>query len=97
MAARNETRIQMITHDREQELETNFAEFEKLLPTFQAQDNGKYVLMRYGKTVNIFDSNKDALIFAQAQFSDGMYSIQQITNKVMDLGYFSYAMPDSAV
>jgi hypothetical protein len=85
------------TADRRRELEMNYTEFEKLLPTFAPQENGKFVLMRHGKKVNIFDSAKDALLFAQAQFSDGMYSVQQITTQTVDLGYFSHAMPGAAI
>ena len=81
----------------QRELEENYKAFEKLMPNFRAQDNGKFVLMRNGKQVNIFDSAKDAVIFAEAQFPDGMYSVQQVTSKVVDLGYFSHAVPDRSV
>ncbi len=82
---------------RQAELENNYKEFEKLLPTFGPQEHGKFVLMRHGQKVNIFDSAKDAVIFAEAQFKDGMYSVQQITAKPVDLGYFSHAVPSSGV
>ena len=87
----------MAEDTRIRELEDNYKAFEKLMPTFRAPDNGKYVLMRHGKQVNIFDSAKDAVIYAEAQFPDGMYSVQQVTNKIVDLGYFSHAMPNRAV
>ena len=78
-------------------LEDNYAAFEKLLPAFKAQDNGKFALMREGELVNVFDTAKDAVLYAEAQYKDGRYSVQQITNAVVDLGYFSHAMPGSAV
>jgi hypothetical protein len=79
------------------ELENNYREFEKLLPTFLPQEHGKFVLMRRGQKVNVFDSAKDAVIFAEAQFKDGIYSVQQITIKTVDLGYFSHAVPNGGV
>jgi len=78
-------------------LEENYAAFEQLLPTFKPQDNGKFALMRDAKLVNIFDTAKDAIIYAQAQFKDERYSVQQITKQVVDLGYFSHALPGSTV
>ena len=82
----------MINPERQKELEDNYWAFQKLLPSFRPEDNGKFVLMRHGEKVHIFDSPKDAVIFAQAQFPDGMYSVQQITNRTVDLGYFSHAV-----
>jgi len=79
------------------ELENNYKEFEKLQPVFPPQDNGKFVLMRHGGKINVFDSAKDAVIFAEAQFKDGMYSVQQVNAKPVDLGYFSHAVPSSSV
>ncbi len=84
-------------NQRKKELEENYKAFEKLMPTFAPQDNGKFVLMRHGQKVNIFDSAKDAIIFAKAQFEDGMYSVQQIIVEAIDLGYFSHAVRDSGV
>ena len=77
------------------ELEGNYRAFEKLLPTLRPQD--KFALLRHGDLINIFDSTKDALIFASAQFPDGMYSVQQVTNKTIELGYFSHAVLNSNV
>lgn len=82
----------MTTPDRQKELEDNYRAFQQLLPSFRPEDNGKFVLMRHGKQVNIFDSTKDAIIFAQAQFPDGMYSVQQVNARTVDLGYFSHAV-----
>ena len=48
--------------------------------------------MRDEKVIQAFDSAGDARIFAEAQFPDGLYSIQQVTATVMDMGYFSHAV-----
>lgn len=87
----------MSTPELQQELEMNYRAFERLLPNYPAHLNGKFVLMRHGEQINIFDSAKDALLFATAQFRDGMYSVQQITSRTVDLGYFSHAVPSSLV
>ncbi len=53
---------------------------------------GKYVLLRKSELIQKFDTAGDALIYAQAQFPDGLYSIQEVTGHIIDLGYFSHAM-----
>ena len=97
MGVTEKTTMSATNAARQTELENNYKAFEKLLPTYRVQDVGKYVLMRHGQQVNIFDSAKDAIIFAEAQFTDGMYSVQQITSKTVDLGYFSHAVPRSRI
>ena len=76
----------------ELELEQNFEAFQKLLPELIGPHAGKFVLMRNREQVQVFDSAADALKYAKAQFEDGMYSVQQVTDHVVDLGYFSHAV-----
>jgi hypothetical protein len=85
------------TDARKVELERNYGEFEKLLPKFRPHEMGKFALMRDGKLINIFDSAKDAVLFADAQFKDDMYSVQHINPKPADLGYFSHAVSISSI
>ena len=76
----------------EQELINNYKAFQKLLPELEPTDAGKYALMRKGKLSQIFDSPGDAMKFAEEKYTDGLYSIQQITDRVVELGYFSHAV-----
>ena len=48
--------------------------------------------MRTKKVVDSFDSARDAAIYARVEFPDGLYSIQQVIDQVVDLGYFSHAV-----
>jgi len=76
----------------QQEVDKNYEAFSKLLPDVLQTHRGKFALLRKEKLIHIFDSAGDAKIFAEAQFPDGLFSIQQITNRVVELGYFSHAM-----
>ena len=78
--------------EREQELTNNYNVFRELLPDLSRTHAGKFALMRQGELVQIFDSPADALKFAEAQYSDDLFSIQQITDRVVELGYFSHAV-----
>ena len=73
-------------------VDRNYEAFKALLPDLIKTHLGKYALLREQAVVETFDTAGDAMKFAEAQFSDGLFSIQKITAQVVDLGYFSHAM-----
>ena len=74
------------------EVDKNFEAFRTMLPDLMKDHAGKYVLLRKSELIQKFDTAGDALIYAQAQFPDGLYSIQEVTGHTIDLGYFSHAV-----
>ncbi len=78
-------------------VDQNFKAFQKLLPTLLETQPGKYALMREGQAVEFFDSARDAVIYAEKEFPDHLFSVQRVTRKIVDLGYFSYAVPHQSV
>ena len=79
--------------DVQAEVDKNFEAFKAMLPELLKDHAGKHVLLRDAKLIEKFDTAGDALIYAQAQFPDGLYSIQEVTGHTIDLGFFSHAMP----
>ena len=79
--------------DIQAEVDRNFEAFKALLPDLLKDHVGRYVLLRDAKFIQKFDTAGDAMIYAQAQFPDGLYSIQEVTGRTIDLGFFSHAMP----
>jgi hypothetical protein len=77
---------------KERAVNDNFVAFQQMLPTLMPAHAGKFALLRDGKVVEFFDSVGDAIKFAQANYSDDLYSVQQVTSEVEDLGYFSHAV-----
>ncbi len=75
------------------EVDKNFEAFKVMLPNLMKDHAGKFVLLRKSTLIQKFDTAGDALIYAQAQFPDGFYSIQEVTGHTIDLGFFSHAMP----
>lgn len=73
------------------EVDHNYEAFKELLPTLVQQHNGKFALMRHQKLEHIFDSVHDAVVFAKAKYEDELFSVQEITERTADLGYFSHA------
>ena len=73
-------------------VDENFEAFQRLLPSLLEAHRGKYALMREGEAIEFFDSARDAMIYGQKEYTDSMFSVQQVTSKVVDLGYFSHAV-----
>jgi len=84
-------------HEIQAEVDANFEAFKNELPLLLTSHPGKYALLHKKKVINIFDTAGDAQKYAEAQYPDGLYSIQQIVGGLTDLGYFSHAMHISSV
>jgi hypothetical protein len=76
----------------QEEVDRNFEEFNKELPKLINTYLGKYALMRNREFIGFYDTAVDALTSANQLFSDGLFSIQRVTDKAIDLGFYSHAM-----
>ena len=74
------------------EVDRNYGAFQKLLPELVEEHNGRFALMRGEKVVQIFDSVHDAVVFAKEKYDDDLFSVQEITERIVDLGFFSHAI-----
>lgn len=73
----------------QQEVDRNYEAFKTMLPELLKNDAGRTALMRGGKVVACFDTDRDAIEAGRKMFEDQRFSIQEITNRAVDLGYFS--------
>jgi hypothetical protein len=76
----------------QEEVDRNFEEFEKLLPTIIGAYREKYALMKDRKILGYYSSAEDARVAASSFIADGIYSIQHVTDTSINLGFFSYAV-----
>ena len=74
------------------EVDRNYGAFQKLLPELVEEHNGRFALMRGEKVEQIFDSVHDAVVFAKEKYDDDLFSVQEITERIVDLGFFSHAI-----
>ena len=81
----------MISTRKLYELRQNYDAFMRVLPTLIDDHEGQHVLMRHGEVVDYFDSVRDALTQAGTEFDDDLFSIQEVTSAVADLGWYSRA------
>lgn len=76
------------------QVETNYAAFKKLLPSLMVDHKGQFALMHDSEVVEFFDTARDAFLAGQQLYeSQDEFSVQEVKDTVVDLGYFSYAMP----
>jgi len=76
---------------KQNEVTENYKEFQKLLPALAKDHCGEFVLMRNRKIVEFFDTARDAMVYAAKTFPDNIFSVQEVTDKPVDLGWFSHA------
>jgi hypothetical protein len=77
----------------QEEVDRNYDVFRRLLPTILNDHRGSYALMRDGEIVTYFTTALDARAAGEKLFPDGLFSVQQVTDAAIDLGFFSYAVP----
>jgi hypothetical protein len=76
----------------EAEVDRNFEAFEAILGSILPVRRGEFVLMRHGGIVSYFPSESDALAEGRHRFEDGVFSVQEVTDRPVDLGFFSHAI-----
>lgn len=68
-----------------------------MLPNLLAAHRDKYVLMKDGKILGYYSTAEDAAVAAETFIPDGLYSIQEVTDSPINLGFFNYAVPVNTV
>ena len=74
------------------EVDRNYEAFQARLPELLPTSRGQWALLRHGEVEVIFDTARDAQLAGEKLFDDGLFSVQQVTDGVVDLGWFSHAV-----
>lgn len=72
------------------EVDRNYDAFVRLLSKILPEHRDQVALMRDGKIVGYFDKPGDAYRAGLGQFPDGIFSIQEVTDEPIDLGFWSH-------
>jgi hypothetical protein len=73
----------------QRQIDENFDYFERNLSRFLQSHAGEYVLLRDREEVGFFDAAVDALREGKRRFPDGIFSIQEVTDQPLDLGFLT--------
>ena len=76
----------------QKEIDANFEAFQKVLPDLLPCEADRWALMRHGECVDFYDTLRDAETAGRAMYKDRIFSVQQVSTAVVDLGWFSHAV-----
>lgn len=80
----------------EQEIDRNFDFFLRHLNRYLPDHLGQFALLKNCQVIDFFGKLIEAERVGNQRFPDGIYSIQEVTDNPVDLGYMNYAI-DSGV
>lgn len=78
------------TERQRREVDRNYDAFTRLLGAILADHRDQLALMRDGQIVGYFDSPRKALEAASEMFPDSIFSLQEVTDEPIDLGFWSH-------
>jgi hypothetical protein len=76
------------------EVDQNYDAFVRNLGAILPRHRGQYALMRHREIVEYFDRPGAANIAGCERFKDGVFSIQEVTDEPIDLGFWSNVAAD---
>lgn len=76
----------------DREVDQNYEVFLAQVDSLLDRHSGQFVLMREGTMTDFFPTAVAALEAGRDRYSDGLFSIQEITTRPVDLGFFSHAI-----
>ena len=74
------------------EVDANFDAFRLELPKLVPQYSGQFALLRHQRIEGFFEDARAALAAGVSRFGDSIFSIQEVTEQPVDLGFFSHAV-----
>ena len=76
-------------HALSEEIARNFDHLQRSLATLLPLHESEFALLRHGAVVGFFDDAGAADRAGMDRFSDRIYSIQQITDEPIELGFYA--------
>lgn len=73
-----------------QQVDQNYDSFVRMLGELLPRHRDQLALMRDGKVIGFYDTPREALEAATEKFADGIFSIQEVTDEPIDLGFWSH-------
>jgi hypothetical protein len=77
-------------HRQRLEVDRNYDAFTRMLGGIIKMHRDQLALMRDEEIVGFYDTPHEALEAATRLFSDGIFSIQEVTDEPIDLGFWSH-------
>jgi len=81
--------VMNIVEKAQKEVDDNYVFFKENVQEWKKNYFGKFALLHERKIIDFFDSENDAVKVGMKDYGEGCFSVQQIDDKVIDLGYQS--------
>lgn len=75
--------------DRDAEIQGNYEAFKTMLPDLLKEHRGRYAVLHHRELVEVMDTVGDAVRLAVRLYPDGEFSVQKVTDRAINLGWFS--------
>jgi hypothetical protein len=75
------------------EVDQNYDAFVRMLGALLPEHRDQLALMRDGGIVGFYSTPRAALEAAVEKFPDGIFSVQEVTDEPIDLGFWSHVAP----
>jgi len=82
--------MRMNVERQRQQVDRNYDAFTQILPSILHEHRDQLALMRDGRIVGYYDTPQEALRAASALLPDRIFWIQEVTDKPIDLGFWSH-------
>jgi len=82
----------MMQAEFEHEVDRNFDVFLASLESLMTSHSGQFVLLKSGRIEDFFPTQDAALKAGRTRYPDRIFSIQEVTDRPVDLGFFSHAI-----
>ncbi len=73
------------------EIDSNYDAFQRVLVKHLKSHESEFALLRKGEIIAFFPTVSEAASEAAIRFQDQVYSIQQVVQDPIDLGFFTHA------
>lgn len=81
----------MVAKTQQDEVDQNYEAFKAMLPDLLKTNENKFALMHNREILACFDTSQDAIKAGHTLLEGKRFSVQEVTCKSVDLGYFSHA------
>lgn len=79
---------------RDQEITQNFEFFQTRVESLLPKHFGEFALLRNRSIIGLFPSAVEAMSQGYDKYEDGIFSVQRVINRPLDLGFLSYGTSD---
>ena len=76
----------------QKEVDANYAFFKEHRDEIATTNADKFVLMRNQAFIDFYSTKDDAITAGRSQYTDGLFSVQKVTEETIDLGSVGYAL-----